>query len=213
MKKVTHDQIAEITAKLNQRYELKFDTFRDEVVDHMACEIEAYLEQGVDYATASKRVLAKWHFDLKPVLGEKGIPTCIVKQLYRKDAISYTVFAFTFLFAWILGSYDWVIFVPHPWISLACIVVGFSISVGVQKRFYKQANYEMKFYIHALGALMLVNIIGMTLAMLLIRNNIESFLGLSAYSFFVFALHVLLLNVFFASKVIQHHKTQTVQLK
>lgn len=213
MKKLTTNQILEIETLLIQRYDLSFQAFRDEVVDHIACEIEEYLEQGVDYIQAKQHVLRKWHFELKPVVGQQGIPTCIVKQLYRKDTVFYLFFAFLFLTSWLLGSFQVMELTPSPWISLGCILLGFFIPVVVQKRFFKQKNYEMKFYMHALGSVMLVNIISLTVAMLHLRKDVVEDALLSTYHLLVVAVHLLILNVFFASQVMQQYrdvKTQSI---
>lgn len=213
MKKLTTNQILEIETLLIQRYDLSFQAFRDEVVDHIACEIEEYLEQGVDYIQAKQHVLRKWHFELKPVVGQQGIPTCIVKQLYRKDAVFYLFFALLFLTSWLLGSFQVMELTPSPWISLGCILLGFFIPVVVQKRFFKQKNYEMKFYMHALGSVMLVNIISLTVAMLHLRKDVVEDALLSTYHLLVVAVHLLILNVFFASQVMQQYrdvKTQSI---
>ncbi len=213
MKKLTTKQILEIETRLIQQYDLNFQAFRDEVVDHIACEIEEYLEQGVEYTQAKQHVLGKWHFELKPVLGKQGIPTCIVKQLYRKDAVFYLVFFLLFLMSWLLESLQVMEFTPTPWVSFGCILLGFLISVVVQKRFFKQKSYEMKFYMHVLGSVMLVNIISLTVAMFHLRKDIAQDVLLTPYHLFVVAVHLLILNVFFASQVMQQYrkvKTQSI---
>lgn len=211
MKKLTTNQILEIETLLIQRYDLSFQAFRDEVVDHIACEIEEYLEQGVAYTQAKQHVLGKWHFELKPVLGKQGIPTCIVKQLYRKDAVFYLFFALLFLTSWLLGSFQVMEFTPSPWISFGCILLGFFIPVVAQKRFFKQKNYEMKFYMHALGSVMLVNIISLTVAMFHLRKDVAADVLLSPYHLLVVAVHLLILNVFFASQVMQQYRHVNTQ--
>lgn len=213
MKKLTTKQILEIETRLIQQYDLNFQAFRDEVVDHIACEIEEYLEQGVEYTQGKQHVLGKWHFELKPVLGKQGIPTCIVKQLYRKDAVFYLVFFLLFLMSWLLGSLPVMEFTPTPWVSFGCILLGFLISVVVQKRFFRQKSYEMKFYMHVLGSVMLVNIISLTVAMFHLRKDIAQDVLLTPYHLFVVAVHLLILNVFFASQVMQQYrkvKTQSI---
>ena len=211
MKKLNINQIEEIDAFLLQVYHLEFKAFRDEVVDHIACEIEDYLEQGVEYAQAKKQVLRKWHFELKPVLGQQGIPTCIVKQLYRKDAVFYLFFALLFLTSWFLGHFQVMELTPSPWISFGCILLGFFIPVVVQKRFFKQKSYEMKFYMHALGSVMLVNIISLTVAMFHLRKDVAADVLLSPYHLLVVAVHLLILNVFFASQVMQQYRHVNTQ--
>lgn len=213
MKKLTTNKILEIETLLIQRYDLSFQAFRDEVVDHIACEIEEYLEQGVDYTQAKQHIMRKWHFELKPVVGQQGIPTCIVKQLYRKDAVFYLFFVLLFLTSWLLGHFQVMEFTPSPWISFGCILLAFFIPVVVQKRFFKQKSYEMKFYMQVLGSVMLANIISLTVVMFHLRKDVAQDWLLSPYHLLVLAIHVLILNFFFASQVMQqyrHVKTQSI---
>lgn len=208
---VTQEQLKEIENLLIDQYGIEFDEIRQEIVDHIACEIEDQLKQGKNYNHARKYVLGKWHFELKPVVGEKGIPTCIVKELYRKDGLIYVVFALLFLVSWLGGNYGLIEKVLNPWMSFGCVLLGFLISVVVQKRFYQQSSYEMRFYIHALGNIMIVNIVALTVAMLYTRQDFALSFFLSSYHFFVLALHILILNVFFASKVWQYHNNYKAQ--
>ena len=208
MRKLTTDQICELNDFLLKRYDLKFDAFRDEVVDHIACEIEEYVEKGIAYQEAFNHIVKKWHFELKPAMGKVGVPTILVKQIYKKERLLYLCFFLVFALSWVIGSYKWMDFTPNVWISFSCVLVAFSISILFQKRFFEQKNYEMVFYMHALGKVMLLNIITLTLAMLNLRQDAEISIFLSSYHLFVIALHVLILNVFLASKVYQSSKIQ-----
>lgn len=212
MKHLTTQQLQTIERFLMEHYNLHHEDFRMEILDHIACEIEVCIQEGVSYQEASKFVLGKWHFELKPVLGKTGVPTCVVKQMYAKDWMVYLGFALLFLISWSLGNFGIVTIEPNPWLSLGCVLLGFVFSILIQKRFHKQKNYAMTFYTNALGNTMLPNIVVLTLAMLFIRRDFEQFFSLSSYSFFVLAIHILIVNVFFASKVLYYNKASKIQM-
>lgn len=200
------EQIQEIDAILINQYDLQFDAFRHEIVDHIACEIEEHLVQEITFDKALTLVLKKWHFELKPVIGKKGVPTCLVKQLYKKDSISYLIMVLFFIISWFSESYSFIELTTNPWVSFGCILAGFIVSIGMQKRFFNPVNYEMMFYMNALSGLMLFNIIILTLAMLNIRPDFEQVFVLSSFHIFVLTFYILILNLFFVGKASQQYK-------
>lgn len=104
MNRLTSDQIQAIQERLHLKYELKYEEIRDELVDHIACEIEEMMHVGETYEEAFTLVFRKWNVRL--IADKKGaymgIPHFIVYQLnkeYSKAGIKsgvLTVF-FTFL--------------------------------------------------------------------------------------------------------------------
>lgn len=206
MNRITTSQLRAIENLLITQYDLHFDEFRNEIVDHIACEIEESINRGLAYEEAFKSSIRNWHFELKPILGEKGIPTLVVKQAYKKEGITYFFLILLFFVSWFGAGSSLIASVPNPWFSLVVILLGFLLSVGIQKRFFKQKSYEMMFYMHGLRSLMLGNIITLTLAMLNLKEEFGVFFFLSPYHIFILTLNVLAWNIFFTSKIIQMDK-------
>lgn len=211
MKNLTTNQILEIETILIQRYDLKYDEFRNEVVDHIACEIEEQMQEDVAYEVALNHILKKWHFELKPIIGHKGVPTFIVKQLCKKDATRYFFLILFFLGTCYLDSKTSIGSQVSPWLSFGFILIGFLLSVVIQKRFFTQKNYEMLFYMSGLGGMMLVTVITLTLAMFNLKAGFGQIFFLSSNHIFILTLNVLIWNLFFVSKVLIHNKYHKVQ--
>ncbi|WP_413513739.1 hypothetical protein [Myroides odoratus] len=212
MNRITTSQLRAIENLLITQYDLHFDGFRNESVDHIACEIEESMNRGMAYEEALKSSIGNWHFELKPILGEKGIPTLVVKRLYKKDGITYFFLILLFFVSWFGDRYSLIESVLNPWFSLVIILLGFLLSVGIQKRFFKQKCYEMMFYMQGLKHLMLVNIITLTLAMLNLKAEFGTFFFLSPYHIFILTLNVLVWNILFTSKIIQKYKLSKTQV-
>lgn len=88
MKQLAAEQLKEIEAILIQKYELTYADVREEVLDHIACEIETIMDEGnASFKEAFRLVLRKWHRDLKPssFVGFKRVPSFIAKRLIRWD--------------------------------------------------------------------------------------------------------------------------------
>lgn len=88
MKQLATEQLKEIEAILIQKYELTYADVREEVLDHIACEIETIMDEGnASFVEAFRLVLSKWHRDLKPssFVGFKRVPSFIAKRLIRSD--------------------------------------------------------------------------------------------------------------------------------
>ncbi|ALU27572.1 hypothetical protein HX045_08015 [Myroides odoratimimus] len=80
------DQIKHIEETLITQYNIKYQDTRDEVLDHIACEIEELMNEGAYFHEASKITIAKWNSQLKPsnwVINKT--PRFIVSPLIVKD--------------------------------------------------------------------------------------------------------------------------------
>lgn len=101
MNRITSDQIQAIQERLHLKYELKYEEIRNELVDHIACEIEEMMHVGETYEEAFTLAFRKWNVrliaDKKGVY--QGIPHFIVNQLnkeYRKVEIKSGVLTVVF---------------------------------------------------------------------------------------------------------------------
>ena len=86
MTTLSTDQIKQIEEFLITQYNIKYQDTRDEVLDHIACEIEELMSEGAYFHEASKITIAKWHSQLKPsnwVINKT--PRFIVSPLIIKD--------------------------------------------------------------------------------------------------------------------------------
>ncbi|WP_060874425.1 hypothetical protein [Myroides odoratus] len=101
MIKLTPLQIKSIEERLLQKYELKYEEFRAELLDHIACDVEELMEEGEPYEEAIILVFRKWNVKLLSNTKGfyKGIPHFILDQLkatYRKIEIKLLGFALLF---------------------------------------------------------------------------------------------------------------------
>ncbi|MCS4239259.1 hypothetical protein M2306_003055 [Myroides gitamensis] len=101
MIKLTPLQIQTIDERLRQKYELKYEEFRSELLDHIACDIEELMEQGEPYEEATILVFRKWNVKLLSNTKGfyKGIPHFILDQInatYKKTEIKLLGFALLF---------------------------------------------------------------------------------------------------------------------
>lgn len=110
MNRITSDQIQAIQERLHLKYELKYEEIRDELVDHIACEIEEMMHVGETYEEAFTQAFRKWNVrliaDKKGVY--QGIPHFIVNQLnkeYRKVEIKSGVLTVVFTLLLFLSTY------------------------------------------------------------------------------------------------------------
>lgn len=99
--KLTSLQIQTIDERLRQKYELTYEEFRLELLDHIACDIEELMEQGEPYEEAIILVFRKWNVKLLSNTKGfyKGIPHFILDQIkatYRKTEIKLLGFALLF---------------------------------------------------------------------------------------------------------------------
>ncbi|EKB05370.1 hypothetical protein HMPREF9711_01332 [Myroides odoratimimus CCUG 3837] len=93
MTTLSTDQIEEIEEFLITQYNIKYQDTREEVLDHIACEIEELMSEGFGYEIAFKKTFNKWHKDLSPHLWIRynNIPRFIAKQWFWSDFLSFAV--------------------------------------------------------------------------------------------------------------------------
>jgi len=85
MKTLDINQIAEINQLLINKYEFD-EEFRQELLDHLACEIEEKMnETNCSFQEAFQLVRSKWKPRLSTSLFGKGIPKFIVKSLVKNE--------------------------------------------------------------------------------------------------------------------------------
>lgn len=85
MKTLTSLQIKEIENLLTTKYHIKYQDTRDEILDHIACEIEDLINEGLEYENALDNTLHKWHNKLlHNYFGAyKGLPYFISDKLSK----------------------------------------------------------------------------------------------------------------------------------
>lgn len=110
MNRLTREQLNDIEERLLQKYNLKYSELRNELLDHIACEIEELMLQGETYDEATILVFRKWNVRLianqKGIY--KGIPHFVVNQLnseYRKIEGISLVIAILFGLLLVVGIY------------------------------------------------------------------------------------------------------------
>ncbi|MGG5506635.1 MULTISPECIES: hypothetical protein [unclassified Myroides] len=92
MMKLTKEQLQPIQERLLSKYDIKYEELRDELLDHIACEIEDLMSKGESYDEATILVFRKWNVRLiSDKKGwYKGIPHYLLNQLrieYKKVEI------------------------------------------------------------------------------------------------------------------------------
>ncbi|KZE84212.1 hypothetical protein AV926_18795 [Myroides marinus] len=93
MKTLSTNQIQHIEEFLISQYNIKYQDTRDEVLDHIACEIEELMNEGKEYDNAFKIIFNKWNKDLSPHpwIRYKNVPSFLGRQWIKRDIISIIV--------------------------------------------------------------------------------------------------------------------------
>lgn len=88
MKTLTTEQIQYIENILTNRYNIKYQDTREEVLDHIACEVEDLMNEGVEFSEAFETVLINWKDLLKtdPYYFYKNTPYYISKNWIEQDS-------------------------------------------------------------------------------------------------------------------------------
>ncbi|MCC9044558.1 hypothetical protein LNQ81_17965 [Myroides sp. M-43] len=88
MATLTIDQIKEIEEFLITQYNIKYQDTREEVLDHIACEIEELMNEGYEYRDAFEQTFINWKVLLKtdPFHLYKNTPYFISKNWIEKDS-------------------------------------------------------------------------------------------------------------------------------
>ncbi len=111
MIKLTTEQIQCIEERLLKKYNLKYTEIRNEILDHIACEVEELMQKGELFEEAFILTFREWNAKLisekKGVY--KGIPQLIVKQLdkeYKKVEFQSMLLSMFFCVSWIVITYN-----------------------------------------------------------------------------------------------------------
>ncbi len=147
MKTLSTNQIKQIEDTLISKYNIKYQDTRDEVLDHIACEIEELMNEGAYFHEASKITIAKWHSQLKPsnwVINKT--PRFIVNSLIVKDMQSigllFVLAVFTtFIFHFFIKDQLFIL-------GLALAITAFPMLVMGYLKYKKNryANFKLDYY-------------------------------------------------------------------
>ncbi|SHL45234.1 hypothetical protein [Myroides odoratimimus] len=99
MTTLSTNQIKQIEDTLISKYNIKYQDTRDEVLDHIACEIEELMNEGDEYEEAMELVFNKWHSKLllEHFGVYKGIPKFISRPIVKLvTQPNWTVYLLTF---------------------------------------------------------------------------------------------------------------------
>ncbi|MEK6493842.1 hypothetical protein [Myroides odoratimimus] len=147
MTTLSTDQIKQIEDTLISKYNIKYQDTREEVLDHIACEIEELMDEGAYFHEASKITIAKWHSQLKPsnwVINKT--PRFIVSPLIVKDMQSIGLL---FVLAIFTTSIIHVFIKDQLFIlGLALAITGFPMLVMGYLKYKKNryANFKLDYY-------------------------------------------------------------------
>ncbi len=86
MTTLSTDQIKHIEEILITQYNIKYQDTRDEVLDHISCEIEELMNEGYEYEDTFKQTFINWKDLLKtdPFHFYKNTPTLSLKTGLKK---------------------------------------------------------------------------------------------------------------------------------
>lgn len=109
MNKLIQEQLQKIEERLRVKYDLKYEEIRNELLDHIACEIEHLMNEGETFNEATTLIFRKWNVRLisdgKGIY--RGIPHFIVNQLnaeFRKVELKLLVLSVIICVFLILGE-------------------------------------------------------------------------------------------------------------
>lgn len=145
MHKLTLEQIQDIEKRLLIKYDLKYEAMRNELLDHIACEIEEKMNQGVSYSVAFKLILSKWHKNLQPSSfnGYQKIPRFIAKRLIQTD-LRFQVVIILGLMVLLLIVGEWSILVKIS--SFLLLIASWGLSRWYLHQVKDQGSYAVVYY-------------------------------------------------------------------
>ncbi|MEC4113542.1 hypothetical protein [Myroides pelagicus] len=113
MKTLSTNQVKQIEDFLITQYNIKYQDTRDEVIDHIACEIEELMTSGYEYRTAFQVTFDKWNKHLRPHswIRYNDIPTYLARQWFKRDIMSVLLamtigLGFPYLFKDLIEKYS-----------------------------------------------------------------------------------------------------------
>ncbi|MDR0228250.1 MAG: hypothetical protein LBI72_04210 [Flavobacteriaceae bacterium] len=172
MKTLNKEQLTHLDNFLLMHYQLKYDEVREEVVDHIACEIEEKMCVGASYEEAFKVTLSKWNGTLRSsTMGiYSGIPNFIAKQMMRSD-LKHQVVSIVSICA-VLFVNDFLQVINDALIVKLSLTLSVVTTIGVRGTLFYLKNEDslrMTFYKTQLSGVFLCSLIVSTVA--LFNNN------------------------------------------
>lgn len=166
MNTLTHHHIVHIKSFLISHYRMERDEkVCNEVLDHIACDIEEKMNQGVVYSEAFKLIFSQWHKDLQPSSfnGFQKIPRFIAKRLIQKD-LRFQVALIVGLMVFLLVVKEWSILVIINIFFL--LIASWGLSRWYLHQIKNQRSYAVVYYKTQIKYLGYLN--GCTIAFLLL---------------------------------------------
>lgn len=144
MKTLSIDQIKQIEDFLISQYNIKYQDTRDEVLDHIACEMEELMNEGAEYDTAFKKTFNKWHNELRPHLWIRynNIPRFLAKQWFWKDSLSFFIlillgFSTPYLLKYTISEYNLANVLASTFSLLGVLLGGFVYLSNYKNKGYR----------------------------------------------------------------------------
>ncbi|MGG5506634.1 MULTISPECIES: hypothetical protein [unclassified Myroides] len=150
MDTITQEQLYRIEERLMVYYGISFEDLRQEIADHLACEIESEMAIGQDFDTAYKAVDARWNEKLRTNNWGiyKGIPKFIEQQLaerFNQSDWKLKLLGF-FLSLPLLLLFDY-LNVRTEWLFVSLPCLGFLIALLVYSYIKQGKAYLVEFYL------------------------------------------------------------------
>lgn len=178
MKTLNKEQLNHLDTFLLSHYQLKYDEVREEVVDHIACEIEEKIAIGASYEEAFKVTLSKWNSTLRSsTMGiYSGIPNFIVKQMMWSDLKNQV--RGILLIGVLLWTNDFLQVVNDLLIAKLSLILSIVTVIGIWGTLFylkKEDSLRMTFYKTQLSGVFLCSLIISTVALFNTNYLTESF--------------------------------------
>lgn len=133
MKTLTTTQINQIEDFLISQYNIKYQDTRDEVLDHIACEVEELMSEGAYFSEALKLTIAKWHSQLKPsLLIMKKTPRLIANKMLNENIKHLGLIAITSILIGLALHYFIANYISNTLISFTLLAINI-LMVGMIK--------------------------------------------------------------------------------
>lgn len=183
MSKLNTYQVLLIEDRLFTKYKIKYADFRNEIIDHMACEIEHEMDEGESFEDAYVKIRVNWNAKLisanKGFL--KGIPQLVVAQLeseFKKVELKFRLIGIALAFS-LAGSLSYMdLNLPLLYGLIPCLM-GASILLTYQH--VKEINDYRFDYFKGKAFFMLSQSIIIVLFLLLIYWLLDDYEGLTVY--------------------------------
>ncbi|MDR2222788.1 MAG: hypothetical protein LBE34_08595 [Flavobacteriaceae bacterium] len=178
MKTLNKEQLIHLDTFLLSHYQLKYDEVREEVVDHIACEIEEKIAIGASYEEAFKVTLSKWNGTLRSsTMGiYSGIPNFIAKQMMWSDLKNQV--RGILLIGVLLWTNDFLQVVNDLLIAKLSLILSIVTVIGIWGTLFylkKEDSLRMTFYKTQLSGVFLCSLIISTVALFNTNYLTESF--------------------------------------